>query len=68
MARCEWNPHTKSLAQRRWAGDRYVYSGCANEATLSVGADGKYHLCESCAALPEFRRYRRRVPLKRRER
>jgi hypothetical protein len=53
--RCEWDPDRDSAAEES--------DGCRNEATLSVGADGNWHLCESCAALPAFDRYRKRVPL-----
>lgn len=38
--------------------------GCNNEATVSVGHEGKWHLCDRCAALPHFKRYRVRKPLK----
>lgn len=30
-----------------------------------LGAQGQWHLCERCAALPEFDRYRTRKPLRR---
>jgi hypothetical protein len=53
--RCEWDPVRDSAAEEA--------DGCPNEATLSVGADGNWHLCESCAALPEFDCFRKRVPL-----
>lgn len=33
--------------------------GCNNTAVLSIGARENWHLCESCAALPRFRRMRR---------
>lgn len=56
--RCEWNPifHTP-------AADDTADSNCPNYATLSVGASGQWHLCDSCAALPAFKRFRRRVRL-----
>jgi hypothetical protein len=33
------------------------------EATVSVGADGTWHLCDACAALPRFKGYRSRRPI-----
>jgi hypothetical protein len=38
---------------------------CPNQAVISVGANGQFHLCRDCAALPEFRRYRVRKTLSR---
>lgn len=40
---------------------------CKNESKLSVGTGTKnnIHLCYECAALPEYKRLRKRVPLKR---
>jgi len=57
----EWDPSNNCLATS--VCGKYV--GCGNAATVSVGT-GKTndHLCESCAALPTFRRMRRRVPLR----
>lgn len=56
MAECEYNP--------RQGRAKYEGEPCHNEATVSVGADGKWHLCESCAALPDFKRFRSRRPIK----
>lgn len=53
---CEWNPDENRAAV---TGDK-----CHGDAELSVGADGKWHLCRSCAALPRFKKFRRRVPLR----
>lgn len=39
--------------------------GCENEATMSVGANGQWRLCDICAALPQFARFRKRKPLRR---
>lgn len=59
MSRCEWNPILHAPAQiPRQKGD------CSQDAALSVGSNGRWHLCESCAALPEFKQLRVRVPLK----
>ncbi len=52
---CEWNPTTSEPAKQ---GDPPHA-----EAVVSVGADGRWHLCESCAALPKFKRLRVRKPL-----
>lgn len=62
MRRCEWDPTRNEPARvRGWkAGDR---EGCPNEATVSVGRDGMWRLCESCAALPAFDRFTSRRPL-----
>lgn len=50
--RCEWNPFKDRPATDR-PGD-----GCLNEAKLSVGANGKWHLCVNCSMMPNFRRFR----------
>jgi hypothetical protein len=47
---CEYNPYEKRGS--------YEHEPCFNKATHVVGHDGKWHLCESCAALPEFNKYR----------
>ena len=59
MERCEWNPVLKQAAF-----DPPLPTDCPNEATVSVGERKNWHLCESCAALPEFRRFRRRRNLR----
>lgn len=59
MADCEWNPREDRPA---FVDDDDELHG---EATVIVGADGKWHLCESCARLPRFARHRKR-PLGRR--
>lgn len=53
---CEWWPE-KGEPATGVPGE-----GCTNEATLSIGASAKtnYHLCDSCADLPKFRRMARR--------
>lgn len=58
MADCEWNP----VADR----EAFVGDPPHGQATVMVGTDGKYHLCESCARLPRFARFRVRRPLGRR--
>lgn len=55
---CEYNPR-----KRRSAYENEVHA----QAALIVGANGLWRLCESCAKLPEFNRYRNRkkiIPLK----
>jgi hypothetical protein len=58
--RCEYNPTTKSAS---YGGE--MEGDCENEAVLSVGNKPNWHLCESCAALPQFKRFRSRTPLRR---
>jgi hypothetical protein len=58
MADCEWNP-----TENRPAFEDDPSHG---EARLAVGVDGKWHLCEACAQLDRFARYRVRRPLWRR--
>lgn len=70
MSRCEYDPEKKApataiLNSNGFGGvDLEWLSGCENEATISLGSDGKWHLCDSCAALPEFKKYRKRTALK----
>lgn len=49
--RCEYDPEAGHPAE--------IGHGCRNEATVSLGR-GKWHLCEPCAALPAFKRFRKR--------
>lgn len=55
MSLCEWDPERGEPAR--------IGDGCERAAVLSVGANGQFHLCAECAALPRFKRFRRRVPL-----
>ena len=65
--RCEWDPERNVPADYIPVGAGMVdYLGCPNDATLVVGADGKWRLCAECAALPRFKRFRKRVPIKER--
>lgn len=52
---CEYDPVRHAA--------RYDGQGCTNISSVCLGANGKWHLCASCAALPEFNRYRSRHPL-----
>lgn len=55
--KCEWNPR----ADRPARDDDEPHG----DATVCVGADGEWHLCESCAVLPHFARFTTREPLRR---
>ena len=58
QSRCEWNPATsRNATTPESVGD------CPNQATISVGATGRWHLCASCAALPFFDHLRTRKPI-----
>ena len=59
--RCEWNPRLSKPALNPPRPD-----DCPNEARVSLGTGAEnIHLCETCAVLPKFARFRRRVPLPR---
>ena len=48
---CEWNPKTNTTAyEDEWHA----------EAEYIVGAKGNFRLCSTCAALPKFKRYKKR--------
>lgn len=50
---CEWNPkHRMESVEPPGDGD------CPNEATICLGRYGEWHVCEACAALPEFKRFK----------
>lgn len=51
MELCEYDPE--------WGCPATTEHGCRNEATICVGADGKWHLCASCAELSVFRRLKK---------
>lgn len=48
---CEWNPSEGRTA---------YYHEVHASATILVGADGQYRLCEDCAALPEFKQFKKK--------
>jgi hypothetical protein len=61
MSLCEWDPERRQGAiELPESGLRF---GCPNRAELSLGRDGMWHVCRSCAALPEFSRFRVRAEL-----
>jgi len=49
---CEYNPQEK-----RAAYDNEVHAA----ATTIAGSNGKWRLCDECAALPEFARLKKRL-------
>lgn len=63
---CDWDPTYGVPAEQELNLDGSVkaHHGCTNVATVSVGGRQNWHLCESCAALPRFRRFTKRVPLR----
>lgn len=56
---CEFDPST-GLAS--WSDSTHYLQ---EQATVLVGADGKWRLCQSCSELPVFRRYRKRTQITR---
>ena len=57
---CEWDPDHDGPAL-------IIVSRFHGDALWSVGACGQWHLCDACAQLPRFRRYRVRRLLGREE-
>lgn len=53
---CEWDPERDRPATARLDGSER--RGCPNPAVFCVGADGDWHLCETCSSLPRFSRFR----------
>jgi len=51
--RCEWNPVTHA-----GAFDPPTPTDCKNAATVVLGRRGEWHVCETCAADPSFKRFR----------
>jgi len=51
---CEWNPETDTPAL-------VDGTGCPSLATVIVGIGNDWHLCDSCADLPQFRAQRHRL-------
>ena len=48
---CEYNPETKLPA--------FEGGPCYHRATVCAGANGRWHLCDCCAKLPEFKRLKK---------
>jgi len=57
--RCEWNPKFGGPSS-----DPIAWGDCENQATVCLGRTTSWHLCDSCAALPEFKRFKVRVALR----
>jgi hypothetical protein len=55
---CEWNPGENRGA---WKWDDHTMTV---PAAVLLGANGEWRLCESCAALRRFNRYRVRREIK----
>lgn len=56
---CEWNPDENRPAMR---GEHL------SPARWSVGTGkNNFHLCDECNELPRFSKYRKRIPINRRE-
>lgn len=56
MSVCEWNPEAGAVKKT-------PDEPCRNDATVAVGSNGKHRLCDDCAGLAVFDRYRSRTPL-----
>jgi len=54
---CDWNPD-KNEPSAYITGGYGPTNGCQNEATQRVGSVKVWHLCDNCAALPAFKKYR----------
>lgn len=54
---CEWSP---TRGEAAYSDDPHWLDRSVKAAWI-VGAGGKWRLCEGCAALPEFKRFRSRV-------
>lgn len=52
---CEWNPTENRLS---YCSEHH------EKATWVIGAKGQYRLCDVCANLPRFKRYRIRRKIK----
>lgn len=57
MSRCEWNPDEDRIALSTDEHHR------TTRATVLLGSDQTWHLCQSCSELPRFSRFRRRRAL-----
>ena len=59
MERCWWNP---VWGVPSWDPPRET--DCPNEAEVVLGNNGGWHLCKQCAALPRFKRFKVRRPIR----
>jgi hypothetical protein len=53
---CDWDPERDARAV-------VDGPGCKREATVSLGNNPNWHLCEECSRLPRFKRFRKRTPI-----
>lgn len=54
---CEWCPEDDRPAH---TDDKHHNE---HQATILLGTNGKWRLCEACSRLPRFARLRKRVPI-----
>jgi hypothetical protein len=59
---CDWNPKENKPSEYI-TGSYGPTNGCQNETTVRIGSKKVWHLCDSCAALPVFKKYRSRKKL-----
>lgn len=61
---CFWDPARNRPAQgipdKSEPSGYRAYTGCPNEATICAGSREVWHLCEGCAGLPKFKRFKKR--------
>jgi len=55
---CEWNPAADAPAH---CGEHHTRTV---QSAVIVGSNGQWRLCESCAALPRFKRFKSRQPVR----
>lgn len=58
VERCEWNPtlHEAAVTPSR-------QTDCPNVTSVCIGAQGTWHVCDSCAQDPAFNRFKIRTRL-----
>lgn len=56
---CFWDP---VRGDATWSNSEHYQTV---QATVIVGADGRWRLCQPCSELPRFKRYRKRVQITR---
>lgn len=59
---CEWDPVNNRPARYVDRPKPYLSyrEGCTDKATLLVGSEGQWRLCDHCAGLKRFKGYRTR--------
>ena len=53
ITRCGYNPATREQSE-------HPGGGCQNTATILIHGRNEYRLCDECAALPRFKRFKNR--------